>query len=153
VSVENVVRVNDSGFGHALLKAREADGREVSEVLPVRKVTADTLEVLGSPGYLVGFAAGDVLKVAADHSFEVAERGPNICVQVFADPPLTTEAVGDLRSRFSADGGIVESPQHRSFAVATVPSAAGVPQITEIMSGWLERAGGRVEWQFGSPAA
>ena len=92
----------------------------------MRSVAVDSAEVLGSPAYLLGFAAGDVLRVAADHSFVVVNRGPNVCVQVFADPPLSIEAIDELRSVLAAVSGVVESPGHRRFAVVTAPSAAGV---------------------------
>lgn len=118
----------------------------------MRRVAADGVEVLGSPAYLMGFAAGDTLTVAADHTFEIAGRGPNLCVQVFADPPLTPEAIGGLRTELTAIDGVVESPGHRRFAVVTVPSAAGVARIGEVMNRWAAGAG-RVEWQFGSTPA
>ena len=146
---EGALRIDGSGFGHALLRAREPNGREVREAVPVRRIETNRVEVLGSPAYLMGFAAGDILSVAANHAFVVVERGPNVCVQVFADPPLGAETLDRLRVRIAELDGIVESPEHHRFAVITVPSAAGTRLIGETMNAWSAGAG-RVEWQFGS---
>ena len=140
MSLENVLRIADNGYGHALLSADEPNGRVVREALPVRRLTEDTVEVLGSPGMLLGFAAGDTLKVAADHRFVVTERGPNVCIQAFAAQPVAPNPIGDLRNQLAAFEGLVETPEHRKMIVLTLPATVGTQRVTEILNTWARQA-------------
>jgi hypothetical protein len=147
MSLENVLRIADNGYGHALLSAEESNGRVTREALPVRRLSLDTVEVLGSPGFLLGFAAGDTLRVAADHRFEVLERGLNDCIQAFAQRAVAPELIDELREQVAVLGGVVETPEHRRMIVVTVP-ATEAQAASEIMTAWSVRAG-LDGWWFG----
>lgn len=96
VSLENVLRVNADGRGHATLCSIEPNGRPVREVVPVQWLGDASMEVAGSPGLVMGCAAGDVLRLEADGQFIIEERGPYECVQAYANPPFSQEAVDTL---------------------------------------------------------
>lgn len=150
VTSDEAVQVNAEGHGHACLCSDEVDGRAVQEMVPIRLVDDGTVEVLGSPGLVMGCAAGDVLKLAdGDGRFIVRHRGPNECVQAYADTPFTPEAVAALSARFDQVRGIVEAPGHRKFVVVTVPTAAGEQWISRQMTEWCATVEG-AEWQFGT---
>lgn len=148
MNLENVLRIAENGYGHALLTAEESNGRLTREALPVRRLSPDTVEVLGSPGLLLGFAAGDTLRVNADHRFEVVGRGPNDCIQAFAEQPVSPEILDELRHQVAGHGGHVETPEHRRMIVVTVPTAEA-RAATEIMNSWSVRAGLQ-GWWFGT---
>ncbi len=69
-----------------LLAGHNSTGRPVFEVLPARVLGEHSFELSGSPGLVLGCAAGDVLQVADDGTFEVARRGANVCIQAYRDP-------------------------------------------------------------------
>ncbi|GAA2398416.1 hypothetical protein Cme02nite_07040 [Catellatospora methionotrophica] len=144
-----MTEANDADqYGHVRLTVTEPDGQLITEVLPARALPGGLAELLGSPGLVMGAAAGDVLVLQAS-GFQVVRRGPNDCVQVYADPPLDDHAMAWLAKAFEAAGGYVEAPPQRQFAVVTVPSAAGREQVEAIMA----EAGTQIpglEWQFGT---
>ncbi|MGE7439851.1 DUF4265 domain-containing protein [Kitasatospora sp. NPDC001175] len=74
-----------------LLAGHSSAGQPVFEVLPARTLGADLFELTGSPGLVLGCAAGDVLQVAGDGAFEVTERGANVCVQAYHGGPFSPE--------------------------------------------------------------
>lgn len=135
-------------YGHVRLTAVEPDGQLITEVLPAKALPGGLAELLGSPGLVTGAAAGDVLVLQAS-GFQVVRRGPNDCVQVYADPPLDEHAMAWLAKAFESVGGYVEAPPQRQFAVATVPSAAGREHVEAIMAEAGEHIPG-MEWQFGT---
>ncbi len=136
-----------SGHGHVALRIGPAtSGKPVYETLPARTVGPNTYELTGSPGLVEGCAAGDVLKVAADGTFQVEHRGPNLCVQAFGDPPFTAASLDSLTTAFAPLNGLVEAPADRRFIVATVPTTAGVPAVENVMESWASEVTGRLEW-------
>jgi hypothetical protein len=54
-----------------LLAGRAATGRPVFEILPARQRDGGLVELVGSPGLVLGCAAGDVLRVDTGGEFEV----------------------------------------------------------------------------------
>lgn len=135
-------------YGHIRLTAVEPDGQLITEVLPARALPGGLIELMGSPGLVTGAAAGDTL-VLQGGGFQVVRRGPNDCVQVYADPPLDDHAMAWLTKAFDAVGGHVEAPPQRQFAVATVATAVGRDVVEAIMAEAAESIPG-VEWQFGT---
>ncbi|MBO7935202.1 DUF4265 domain-containing protein [Streptomyces antibioticus] len=136
-----------SGHGHVALRiGAAASGKPVYETLPARAIGPDTYELTGSPGLVEGCAAGDVLKVAADGTFQIEHRGPNLCVQTFGDPPFTATSLEALITAFTPLNGLVESPTDRRFIVITVPATAGVPAVEAVMESWATDVPGRLEW-------
>jgi hypothetical protein len=135
-------------YGHIRLTAVEPDGELITEVLPARQLPGGLVELLGSPGLVTGAAAGDVLVMRAS-GFQVVRRGPNDCVQVYADPALDEHALAWLAKAFESVGGYVEAPPQRQFAVATVPSTVEAVEVEAIMNAAAAQIPG-LEWQFGT---
>ncbi|WP_405435266.1 DUF4265 domain-containing protein [Streptomyces avidinii] len=119
------------------------------EVLPARRVEPDLFELAGSPGPVLGCAAGDVLRVADDGQFEVVERGENLCIQAAVAGRLSTESFVELSESVSDLGGLAEAPPNLRFVVVTVARAVGTPAIERVMNAWAAGGDG-VEWWFGN---
>ncbi|MEW1773499.1 DUF4265 domain-containing protein [Streptomyces sp. NPDC086777] len=132
-----------------LLAGQAASGRAVHEVLPARAVGADLFEVAGSPGMVLGCAAGDVLRVTDDGQFEVVERGENLCVQAAGLGQLSLESFAELREAVSHLGGMTEAPPDLRFIVVTVARTVGIPAIEQVMDAWAAGID-EVEWWFGN---
>ncbi|MFB8267469.1 DUF4265 domain-containing protein [Streptomyces sp. NPDC055955] len=133
-----------------LLAGHASSGNPVFEVLPARSLDSGLFELAGSPGLVLGCAAGDVLRVSDDGQFEIRQMGRNFCVQVAPQSgPFTSEALGALTKEFEAVGGMVESPSDRRFIVVTVDRSAGIPAIARVMEAWSLGLG-QGEWWFGN---
>ncbi|MFD8912364.1 DUF4265 domain-containing protein [Streptomyces sp. NPDC059575] len=133
-----------------LLAAHAGNGNPVFEVLPARSLGSGFFELAGSPGLVLGCAAGDVLRVSDDGQFEIRQTGRNLCVQAARQSgPFTSEALAALTKDFATVGGLVESPADRRFIVVTVDRSTGVPAITRLMDAWSLGVG-QGEWWFGN---
>lgn len=119
-----------------LLAGHKADGRPVYEVLPATPRGPGVVVLAGSPGLVLGCAAGDVLRVDDDGGFEVVEPGANLCVQAFRDERFTPESFGALQEAVAALGGLAEAPPDLRFIVVTVERAAGLAAVARVMDSW-----------------
>lgn len=149
------LHVGEDSFGQTLLRAVEPNGQETRESVHVRRIGIETVEVLASPTLLMGFAAGDILRVHIDGTFELLRCGPNACLRVFASPALTADKVERLRAAFDPLAGLVETPPDLRLAVLTVPWAAGAQRIKELIAAWADEEDARIavlEWHFGNAA-
>ncbi|MFF4120903.1 DUF4265 domain-containing protein [Streptomyces sp. NPDC001714] len=134
---------------HVALRAGFASsGKPVFETLPARAVGPGSYELLGSPGMVEGCAAGDLLKIDADGLFQVEQRGPNLCIQAFGEPPFAAESLESLIGAFGPLDGLVEAPADRRFIVVTVPAVAGFPAVEAVMEAWAAGESGLLEWGF-----
>lgn len=133
-----------------LMAGRGSDGSPVFEVLPARSLGGDLFELGGSPGLTLGCAAGDVLRVADDGAFEVAERGENMCVQAYRGAPFTSELLAELTTAVQELGGLVEAPPTRQFIVVTVARAVGESVVEEAMDAWAAGID-QAEWWWAQP--
>lgn len=99
----------------------------------------------------MGAAAGDLLEVGDDHSFEVVERGGNIAVHVGA--PAGAQAQldrlkGDLeRLGGWCDGTGWTRDRDSSLTVFTVPHRAGFTSIEAACNRYQQAAPGG-EWYY-----
>ncbi|MFD9061818.1 DUF4265 domain-containing protein [Kitasatospora purpeofusca] len=132
-----------------LLAGHAGDGHPVFEVLPARPLRSGVFELEGSPGLVLGCAAGDVLRVADDGRFEVVEPGENWCIQVPGLGRLGPESFAALRDAVADLPGLAEAPPDLRFAVVTVGRAVGLPTIERVMDTWAAGLDG-VEWWFGN---
>ena len=57
-----------------LLASHATDGHPVFEVLPALSRDSSLFELVGSPGLVLGCAAGDTLRVGEDGRFEVVQQ-------------------------------------------------------------------------------
>ncbi|MEV6965226.1 DUF4265 domain-containing protein [Hamadaea sp. NPDC051192] len=139
----------DTGHKHVkVLAGTASSGKPVYEVLPARHVDGDEYEMLGSPALAYGFAAGDVLRVAVDGSFEVMRRGGNLCLRVYPTTALSSADVDALIAVFEPLGGLVETPDDRRFVVITMPVTSGFLPAEAAIGGWA--ASHACEWEYGN---
>lgn len=106
-------------------------------------------ELAGSPGMVLGCAAGDVLRVADDGHFEIVEHGENLCVQATGPGQLSPESFAELRQAVNQLGGMTEAPPSLRFVVVTVARAVGIPAIERVMDAWAAGVG-EIDWWFGN---
>lgn len=69
---------------HARVAVADAPSPGVENV-PARRIERDVWQLLCSPLYAMGLAAGDVIRTtdAATGAFEIVARGGNVCVQFY----------------------------------------------------------------------
>jgi hypothetical protein len=135
---------------HVALLADNPGGRQVRESTPARSVGVGEWLLLATPGLVQGCAAGDVVRVNDDGSFQVLHRGGNVSVNVYSD------GSADMKQSFALLKGLmapleatVEAPDDLRFLVVTCPISAGFPAIEEAMGRWVS-AGGGPEWCYGN---
>jgi len=131
-----------------LFAGRRSDGHAVYEPVPATAVGPGVFDVLASPAMACGCAAGDRIRVAEDGTFEVLNRGGNLCRVVLPATPPADAEIEALSTDFKRLGGIVESPSNRRFIVVTVPAAAGFPAVEAAIISWTTDHGG--EWLYGN---
>ncbi|MFF2845405.1 DUF4265 domain-containing protein [Streptomyces sp. NPDC058001] len=130
-----------------LLAGHASSGRPVFEVLPALALESDLFELAGSPGLVLGCAAGDVLRIGEDEQFEVVAQGENLCVQAYRQGHFSPEVFAELRKAIGDVSGLAEAPPDLSFVVVTVSRSVGLPAIERVMDAWAARTDG-IEWWF-----
>ncbi|MEV7023829.1 DUF4265 domain-containing protein [Kitasatospora sp. NPDC093558] len=140
-----------TGLTHIRLLAGYATaGRPVYEVLPARTRADGAVELAGSPGLVLGCAAGDRLTVGDDGTFEVVSVGPNRCLQAGRrQGGFAPEDVAALAGAMRELDGLVEAPADGRFVVVTVARSAGGAAVERVMDGWAARVDG-AEWWIGN---
>lgn len=111
---------------HVMLHVAGSDG---AQAVPVRRLPNDELEVLFSPGFVEGIAAGDLVRVtdATTGTFEVLRRGGNVSVKLFREAgiePLLAALEPELGALQARVDGRIERG-----AVLTIPVTAGFTAI------------------------
>lgn len=116
--------------------------------MPAERVAEGRFRLTGSPGLAQGAAAGDVVELREDGTFEVIERGGNLAVQVLADE-FDPAALAELEAALRELGGWLDGG-HTKLRVFTVPvAAAGFPAVEEALEAFLTR-NADAEWHFGN---
>lgn len=133
-----------------LLVETGPSGRPVHEDVPAAR-EGDNWRLRASPGLAMGAAAGDLVRVAPDHSFDVLERGRNIAVHVSA-PAAARRELDALKSRLESLGGWCDGvgwtrDRASSLSVFTVPFRAGFGPV-EAALGEYARAVPKGEWYY-----
>ena len=124
-------------------------GEPVLEQVPAEMLEPSRFRVTATPGLAWGCAAGDVLDVHPDGTFDVARRGGSVAIHVTGR--LDQSVVDRLRDEFAPLGATVEAPQDLRFAVVTVQVTHGFPAIERATERAIETATrGTVEWHFGN---
>jgi len=141
------IDADERSFTHIrLLAGHTPEGGPVYEGLPAATTGQDEYEVLGSPGLTYGFAAGDRIRLATDGTFEVLERGGNLCARLYPAEPPSDEAVNQLISSFEPLNGHVEMPRDRRFIVITAPLTTGFHPVANAVDTWI--ANHPCPWEF-----
>ena len=130
-----------------LLAGRGSSGNPVYEEVLVERRSGQQYKLLRSPGLVLGIAADDVIAVVGDGTYDVLERGGNLCIQIFARGDLTvleetaTEKLMPLRGRL--DG------KAKTQLVYTIPVTAGFPAVESVLNELVAQAPG-AEWYYGN---
>lgn len=135
--------------GHvALLAGMNSSGAPVHEVVPGRRGTDGTWELLGTPALATGCAAGDVIRVEEAGDFEVVRRGGNIAVVAYAQEGTDLCVQAGLLMSDLEGLGHVEVPADGRWLVATVPVTVGFAKLEQVLATWKQQSG--IEWFFGN---
>ncbi|MBE1461641.1 DUF4265 domain-containing protein [Kibdelosporangium phytohabitans] len=115
-------------------------GQPVHEDVPAVQEGAQW-RLTASPGLAMGAAAGDLLRVGPDGSFDVTERGGNIAVHVSA-PASARGELNRLRADVEMLGGNCDGVgwtrnRTSSLSVFTLPLAAGFAHIEAAMNRYV----------------
>ncbi|QMU76954.1 DUF4265 domain-containing protein [Streptacidiphilus sp. PB12-B1b] len=136
-----------------LLAGHGEDGQPVCEVLRALRREADLFVLAGSPGLVLGFAAGDLLRVSDSDSdsgaFESAGQGGNVCVQAFREDGFTREQFADLTDSAGLLDGHAEAPPNLRFIAVKIGRSVGLAAIEQCLNGGAAEVDG-VEWWFGN---
>jgi hypothetical protein len=132
-----------------LLAGHATDGHPVFEVLPALSRDSGLVELVGSPGLVLGCAAGDILRVGDDGQFEVVQQGTTVCVQAARRGCFAPESFAQLEAAVAALGGLAEAPPDLRFIVVTLDCSIGLPAIEDVMNTWAASTDGG-QWWFGT---
>jgi len=115
--------------------------------VPVRQVGDDLYEVLFTPGFVDGIAAGDTICVSDRSSgqFEVVRRGGNLAIKIFSRVELTP-LLAWLQPQLEAMGGRLDGRLDRAAAL-TVPVGATLQAVEAVMAEAV-RVQPSIEWYF-----
>ncbi len=135
-----------SDMEHVGLFVEGSDGREATEV---RRLADGLLEILYTPGFVEGIAAGDLIRVTDPDTgaFEVVRRGGNLGVKLFSEGPIqpVLDWLGPslLALQARLDGQIERG------AVLTIPASIGLPAVDAAMDAVATAFPGLV-WYYGN---
>ncbi|MEV5752121.1 DUF4265 domain-containing protein [Actinoallomurus sp. NPDC052308] len=126
-----------------------SSGKLVYEVLPALKIDVGIYELLGSPGFALGCAAGDTIRCSPDGRFTIEVKSGNHCVQIYAGRPIPSESLEVLARAVVELNGKVEWPSNRRFAVITLPPSVAISKIESALDSWAAGVP-NAQWWFGN---
>lgn len=120
-----------------------------TQPVPARRLPDGTFEILYSPGFVEGVAAGDIIRVtnAKTGTFEVVRRGGNLAVKVFREPEIRS-VLAWLEPRFAELSARIDGHIERAF-VLTIPVRTGFTAVEAAMSAASAEFSG-LEWYYGN---
>jgi hypothetical protein len=127
--------------------AGRSSGKPVHEEVHVEQDGHARYRLLQSPGLTLGLAAGDVFTLHEDGTFEVLQRGGNVCVQIYFEGDL--DEAEQLASReFKKITGYRDG-RAANVLVYTVPVKSGFPAIEKVTA-LLKKRFPQLEWYYGN---
>jgi Domain of unknown function (DUF4265) len=133
---------------HVLLQVGESHGKPAYEPVHVESLGEKRFTLLFTPGLAYGIAAGDVIEVADDGSYEVLIRGRNIAVRVFTEQPAA-EIEEELSARVQTElRGRLDGKIKRGLAY-TIPIETGFKGIEALFREMVARTPGAI-WEYGN---
>ena len=139
----------DSQTTIELFAGTKSNGNPVQEEVLVQLLEGDQYKVLQSPGFVLGIAAGDVIKLIPFSSgkFELLSRGGNICIQIFKNSG--TRDIKDACIELSQPlGGRLDGLSEKQM-VLTFPYKDGFQSIEQVMNGFSDNYPD-FEWYYGN---
>jgi hypothetical protein len=122
-------------------------GKPAYEEVRVQSRGGSEYKLLQSPGLALGLAAGDVFKVNPDKTFEVVERGGNVCIQIF-HPSDVREIEGRASPAMQAIGGRLDGLAAKEL-VYTISASVGFTAIEAALDKILSEFP-TAEWLYGN---
>ncbi|MBB3169854.1 DUF4265 domain-containing protein [Simiduia aestuariiviva] len=121
-------------------------GQPVAEKLQVRANEDGTLQLVKSPAFIKGLAAGDTLKLdPEDQAFEIVRRSGNVCIRVYGREDLGAVAE-TLTAELEKLGGELDIETPRML-VYTVHVSLGFSAIEAILNKCLTD---QCQWLYGN---
>ena len=133
-----------------LLAGKKTTGEDVREAVTVKRVTKDWFEVTHSPGLVLGIAAGDVIKLhtADTGSFDVVQRGQNLCIQIFKGEPFSKSQRDQFARRMQEIQGRLDAESANEL-VFTVPVRLGFAAVESLLNSLVSDCQD-CRWYFGN---
>lgn len=120
-------------------------GKPVLEELLVDDLAGGRYRVVSAPGLASGVAAGDVIAYDEQaQTFEVVERGGNLCVQVYGTHRVPEEFVAEVNRL----GGTFDGATERN-SVYSIPVTATFPVVEKLFGDFVAAHPG-TNWYFGN---
>jgi hypothetical protein len=139
----------DSQITIELFAGTKSNGKPVQEEVLVQPLEGEQYKVLQSPGFVLGIAAGDVIKFIPSSSgkFELLSRGGNICIQIFKNSG--TRDIKDECIELSQPlGGRLDGLSEKQM-VLTFPYKDGFQSIEKVMNRFSDNYPD-FEWYYGN---
>lgn len=124
----------------------DPQGQPVAEKLQVRVNDDDTLQLVKSPAFIKGLAAGDTIKLdPADGAFEIVRRSGNLCVRVYSRGDMAAVSERLIPELEKLGGELdVETPRMLVFSVHV---SLGFSAIEAILNNCLDE---QCLWLYGN---
>lgn len=120
-------------------------GEPSLEELLVDDLTGGRYHVVAAPGLASGIAAGDVIAYdEAERTFDVVERGGNLCVQLYGPHQVTEELVAEVNRLGGTFDGATELN-----SVYSIPVKATFPVVEQLFRDFVAAYPG-TNWYFGN---
>ena len=116
-----------------LFAGTRPDGREVVEQLQVKVLDDNRYQLVKSPAFIHGLAAGDTIKLdPSKRHFELIEHSGNLAIRVFAKTELAAIA-NDLNPQMEKLGGQIDIENDR-FLVYSIHVSCGFSVIEALLN-------------------
>ena len=131
-----------------LVAGLRPDGTPVVERLQVRTLEDDSCQLVRSPAFVKGIAAGDTIKLNSDdQSFELIKRSGNLSIRIFAREGI--EAISnELSPKIEKLGGEQDLENERML-VYSIHVSCGFKTIEELLDDYVDEDEGSM-WMYGN---
>lgn len=123
--------------------------REAFDPVEVDALPEGRLRVLNSPALVENLAAGDVICLAHDGTFDMVERGGNLCVQFCRSKEPNADAESVLTDSVRGLGGRLDAAG-KGVLVFTVPVRRTSFQVVEAAFNTAVANSPGASWMFGN---
>ncbi|SFR29197.1 protein of unknown function [Lentzea waywayandensis] len=128
-----------------IVAGHKRNGEPSFEELLVDDLTGGRYHVVAAPGLAGGIAAGDVIAYdEGKRTFEVVERGGNLCVQLYGPHQVTKELVAEVNRLGGTFDGATELN-----SVYSIPVTATFPVVEKLFRDFVTAWPG-TDWYFGN---
>lgn len=116
-----------------LFAGHRPDGQVVVERLPVKVLEDDSCQLVKSPAFVPGLAAGDTIRLQEDkNQFELIKRSGNLCIRVMAFEGLE-DIAEPLIAELEKLGGSLDTETARML-VFTIHVSCGFATVEAILN-------------------